>query len=60
MSELVVVFLLCACGVIVVVSHARALAGSAANHRELDRLLAAVDRACTDFLWQETRLLGLL
>jgi Na+/H+-translocating membrane pyrophosphatase len=46
--------------VIVVVSHARALMGSAANHRELDRLLAAVDRACADFLWQETRLLGLL
>jgi Na+/H+-translocating membrane pyrophosphatase len=59
-SELVVVFLLCACGVIVVVSHARELAGSATNHRELDRLLAAVDRACADFLWRETRLLGLL
>ncbi|HEU4583227.1 MAG TPA: sodium/proton-translocating pyrophosphatase [Polyangiaceae bacterium] len=60
MSELIVVFLLCACGVIVVVSHARGLAGSATHHRELDRLLAAVDRACADFLWRETRLLGLL
>ncbi|MEO8179153.1 MAG: sodium/proton-translocating pyrophosphatase [Deltaproteobacteria bacterium] len=60
MSELVVVFVLCACSVIVVVSHVRALAGGGANSRELDRLLGAVDRACADFLWHETRLLALL
>jgi Na+/H+-translocating membrane pyrophosphatase len=57
---LVVVFVLCACSVIVVVSHARALGGGGANSRELDRLLGAVDRACADFLWHETRLLALL
>ena len=60
MSELVVVFALCACSAIVVISHVRALGGGGANSRELDRLLGAVDRACADFLWHETRLLALL
>jgi len=59
-SELVVVFALCACSAIVVISHVRALGGGGANSRELDRLLGAVDRACADFLWHETRLLALL
>jgi K(+)-stimulated pyrophosphate-energized sodium pump len=63
-SELVVVFVLCACSVIVVVSHARSLVGSTAQRRELDRMLDAVERACSDFLSHETRhlaaLLGLL
>jgi Na+/H+-translocating membrane pyrophosphatase len=59
-SELVVVFVLCACSAIVGVSHVRALRGAGANSRELDRLLGAVDRACADFLWHETRLLAFL
>ena len=59
-SELVVVFVLCACSVAVVVSHARSLVGSTAQRRELDRMLAAVDRACSDFLSHETRLLAAL
>ncbi len=60
MSELVVAFVLCACSVIGVVSHARALVGSTSRSRELDRLLGAIERACADFLWHETRLLALL
>ncbi len=59
MSELVV-FVLCASSVAVVVSHARSLVGSTARRRELDRMLAAVERAGSDFLTQETRLLAAL
>jgi Na+/H+-translocating membrane pyrophosphatase len=59
-SELVVVFVLCACSAIAVVSHARALARSTSHSRELDRLLGAVERAGADFLWHETRLLAAL
>lgn len=59
-SELVVVFVLCACSVVVVVSHARSLIGSTAQRHELDRMLAAVERACSEFLSHETRLLAAL
>jgi Na+/H+-translocating membrane pyrophosphatase len=63
-SELVVVFALCVCSVVAVASHARSLIGSSsggrAQRREIERLLAAVERAGSEFLSRETRLLGVL
>jgi hypothetical protein len=59
-NELVVVIAVCGSSLVLTRFRARSLSGPAATPHDLERLLAAVQRACADFLWQETRLLGLL
>jgi Na+/H+-translocating membrane pyrophosphatase len=57
-SELVVVITVCGLSLVVTAFHARGSARAATTPHDLERLLAAVQRACADFLWQETRLLA--
>ena len=59
-SELVVVIAVCGSSLVLTRFHARSASGLAATPHDLERMLAAVQRACADFLWQETRLLALL
>lgn len=59
-SELVVVIAVCGSSLVLTGLHARRLSGFAVTPHDLERLLAAVQRAGADFLWQETRLLGVL
>lgn len=56
MSELVVVITVCGLSLVVTAFHARNAARSTTTPHDLERMLAAVQRACADFLWQETRL----
>lgn len=60
MSELIVVIAVCALSLVLTGVLARSLSGFVAAPHDLERMLAAVQRACADFLWQETRLLTLL
>jgi Na+/H+-translocating membrane pyrophosphatase len=57
-SELVVVVTVCGLSLVVTAFHARGSARSSTTPHDLERLLAAVQRACADFLWQETRLMA--
>ena len=57
MSELVVVIAVCALSVVLTGFHARSSSRFGAIPHDLERMLAAVQRATADFLWQETRLL---
>jgi Na+/H+-translocating membrane pyrophosphatase len=59
-NELVVVIAVCGASLVLTRLRARSVSRSAATPHDLERMLAAVQRACADFLWQETRLLGLL
>jgi Na+/H+-translocating membrane pyrophosphatase len=59
-SELVVVIAVCGLSLVLTGLHARSLSRFAASPHDLERMLAAVQRACADFLWHETRLLALL
>jgi hypothetical protein len=59
-NELVVVIAVCGSSLVLTRFRARSFSGAAATPHDLERMLAAVQRACADFLWQETRLLGLL
>lgn len=52
-----VVFAACACSLVGAGFHARRSSTSGADYRELERLLAALQRACSDFLSREMRLL---
>jgi len=56
-SELVVVIAVCGLSFVLTALHARSSspAGASTPH-DLERMLAAVQRACADFLWQETKL----
>ena len=58
MSELVVVITVCGLSLVVTAFHARGAARSTTTPHDLERMLAAVQRACADFLWQETRLVA--
>ncbi len=60
MSELVIVFAVCVGSLLLAGFQARGLLEHLAGHHELERMLAAVQRACADFLWQETKLVSLL
>jgi Na+/H+-translocating membrane pyrophosphatase len=59
-NELVVVIAVCGSSLVLTRFRARRFSGAATTPHDLERMLAAVQRACADFLWQETRLLGLL
>jgi K(+)-stimulated pyrophosphate-energized sodium pump len=59
-SELVVVFAVCVFSLLLAGSQARGTSGSKTGDHDLVRMLAAVRRACSEFLWRETKLLGLL
>jgi Na+/H+-translocating membrane pyrophosphatase len=59
-SELVVVIAVCGLSLVLTGLHAVRISRAGATPHDLERLLAAVQRACADFLWQETRALGLL
>jgi len=59
-SELVVVIAVCSLSLVLSALHAIRVPPSGATPHDLERLLAAVQRACADFLWQETRALALL
>jgi Na+/H+-translocating membrane pyrophosphatase len=64
-SELVVVIAVCCLSLVLTGFHARRSltpgvtpgVGFGASPHDLERMLAAVQRACKDFLWQETKLL---
>lgn len=58
-SELVVVVAVCGLSLVLTGLQARSLWRFAASPHDLERMLAAVQRACADFLWHETRLLAL-
>jgi Na+/H+-translocating membrane pyrophosphatase len=58
-SELVVVVAVCGLSLVLTGFQARTRRFAASPH-DLERMLAAVQRACADFLWHETRLLALL
>lgn len=58
MSELILVFAACACSLLWAGRHARRLAMRNLLCREIERLLAAVQRACGDFFWREARLMA--
>lgn len=60
MSELVVVIAVCSLSLVLSGLHGVRSSHSGVAPHDLTRLLAAVQRACADFLWQETRALGLL
>ncbi len=60
MSELVVVIAVCCVSLVLSLLHAIRMSQPGATPHDLERLLAAVQRACADFLWQETRAVGLL
>jgi K(+)-stimulated pyrophosphate-energized sodium pump len=59
-SELVVVLAVCVGSLLFAGAQARGLSSRGTGSHELERLLAAVRRACADFLWRETKLLALL
>jgi K(+)-stimulated pyrophosphate-energized sodium pump len=59
-SELVVVIAVCGLSLVLSGLRTRSLSRSAASPHDLERLLAAVQRAGADFLWHETRQLALL
>ena len=58
MSELIVVVTVCGLSLVLTGFHARSDARSETTPHDLERMLAAVQRACADFLWQETRLVA--
>lgn len=60
MTELVVIFAVCAWSLLVVGALARGIWRSSSVNHELQRLLGAVQRACSDFLWQESQRLVLV
>jgi Na+/H+-translocating membrane pyrophosphatase len=59
-SELVVVIAVCGLSLVLTGLHARSLSRLPGSPHDVERMLAAVQRAGADFLWQETRLLALL
>jgi Na+/H+-translocating membrane pyrophosphatase len=59
-SELVVVIAVCGLSLALSGLHTRSLSRFAASPHDLERMLAAVQRAGADFLWHETRQLALL
>jgi len=59
-SELVVVFAVCIFSLLLAGFLASGLLKRGVVNHELERLMAAVRRACADFLWQETKILASL
>ena len=60
MSELVVIITVCGLSLALTAFLGRGAARAGTTPHDLERMLAAVQRACADFLWQETRLLAAL
>ena len=58
MNELIVVITVCGLSLVLTGFHARGGARLGTTPHDLERMLAAVQRACADFLWQETRLVA--